>query len=137
MSKIGVVMSADRADGQMSSHFGKAEWIMVSDEENAVPVFVKNEGLNGKSAVEIAIRLGCTDVIFSEIGNGAFGHLHAAGIRAWVAPVQITGRSGCLHSRSYMRPRLQPNRVAAWGAVAGAKPALNLIAAAGDERRFQ
>jgi predicted Fe-Mo cluster-binding NifX family protein len=92
MSKIGVVMSADRADGQMSSHFGKAEWIMVSDEENAVPVFVKNEGLNGKSAVEIAIRLGCTDVIFSEIGNGAFGHLHAAGIRAWVAPVQITGQ---------------------------------------------
>jgi hypothetical protein len=65
----------------MSSHFGNAEWIMVSDAENAVPVFVKNEGLNGKSTVEIAICLGCTDMIFSEIGNGAFGHLQAAGIR--------------------------------------------------------
>ena len=27
MSKIGVMMSAERAEGQMSAHFGKAEWI--------------------------------------------------------------------------------------------------------------
>jgi predicted Fe-Mo cluster-binding NifX family protein len=86
------MMSADCADGQMSSHFGRAEWIMVSDAENAVPAFIKNEGLNGKSAVEIAIRGGFTDLIFTEIGNGAFGHLQAAGIHGWVAPEQITGQ---------------------------------------------
>lgn len=92
MSKIGVMMSADRGDEQMSSHFGKAEWIMVADTDRSVLEFVKNEGLNGRSAVEIAIRQGFTDVVFTEIGNGAFGHLQAAGIRGWVAPEQITGQ---------------------------------------------
>jgi predicted Fe-Mo cluster-binding NifX family protein len=91
MAKLGVMMSADRADEGISSHFGKAEWIMVANTDNRVREFVKNEGLNGKSAVEIAIRLGCTDVIFCEIGKGAFGHLKAASIRGWVAPEQITG----------------------------------------------
>lgn len=92
MNRIGVMMSADSADGQMSSHFGKAEWIMVADTENRIPEFVKNEALNGKNAVEIAIHQGCTDVIFTEIGDGAFGHLIAAGIRGWVAPEHITGQ---------------------------------------------
>lgn len=92
MSKIGVMMSADRADGEMSSHFGKAEWIMISDTENRAPEFVKNNGLNGRSAVEIAIRQGCTHMIFTEIGNGAVGHLMAAGIRGWIAPEHITGQ---------------------------------------------
>ena len=85
-------MSADSADGQMSSHFGKAEWIMVADTENRIPEFVKNEALNGKNAVEIAIHQGCTDVIFTEIGNGAFGHLRTAGIRGWVAPEHTSGQ---------------------------------------------
>ena len=91
MSKIGVMMSADSADGQMSSHFGKAEWIMIADTENRGVEFVKNDGMNGKSAAEIMIRQGCTDAIFTEIGNGAFGHLKAANIRGWVAPEHITG----------------------------------------------
>jgi len=92
MSKIGVMMSANSADAPMSSHFGKAEWIMIADTEKPGPEFVKNDGMNGKSAVEIAIHRGCTDVIFTEIGNGAFGHLSAAGIRGWVAPEDITGQ---------------------------------------------
>jgi predicted Fe-Mo cluster-binding NifX family protein len=92
MSKIGVLMSADRADEQMSSHFGKAEWIMVADPDKSVLKFVRNYGLNGKSAVEIAIRQGFTDVIFTEIGNGAFGHLRAAGIRGWLAPEHVSGQ---------------------------------------------
>lgn len=91
MSKIGVMMSADNADEQMSSHFGKAEWIMIANTENRDVEFVKNDGMNGKSAAEIMIRQGCTDVIFTEIGNGAFGHLKAANIRGWVAPEHITG----------------------------------------------
>ena len=92
MSKIAVMMSADRADSAVSAHFGKSEWIMVSDFASPGPEFVRNEMLNGKSALEIAIRKGCTDVIFAEIGNGAYGHLVAAGLKGWVAPVDITGQ---------------------------------------------
>lgn len=91
MSKIGVMMSADRADGRMSSHFGKAEWIMVADTENPVLEFVKNTGLNGKNVAEILIRQGCTDVILADIGDGALGHLQAAQICAWAAPEKIVG----------------------------------------------
>jgi predicted Fe-Mo cluster-binding NifX family protein len=91
MGKIGVMMSADRADGQMSSHFGKAEWIMVADTENPVLEFVKNTGLNGKNVVEIVSRQGCADVIFTDIGDGALGHLQVAHIRAWAAPEPVVG----------------------------------------------
>ena len=91
MSKIGVMMSADRVDEKMSSHFGKAEWIMVADTENPVLEFVKNTGLNGKNVVETVIRKGCTDVILTDIGDGALGHLQAAHIRAWAAPGPVAG----------------------------------------------
>jgi len=92
MSRIGVMMSTDRADGQMSSHFGKAEWIMATDSENGFPEFVKNEALNGRSAVEAVIRQGCTDVILTEIGDGALGHLQTAHIRAWAVPNPVAGK---------------------------------------------
>ncbi len=92
MSKIAVMMSADRAGSPISAHFGKAEWVMVSDLARPLPEFVRNEMLNGKSALEIAIRNGCTDVIFTEIGNGAYGHLTAAGLHGWVAPRDIAGQ---------------------------------------------
>jgi predicted Fe-Mo cluster-binding NifX family protein len=91
MAKIGVMMSADRADEKMSSHFGKAEWIMVADTESGISEFVKNEALNGKGSVEIVIRMGCTDVILEDIGDGALGHLQAAHIRAWAAPATVAG----------------------------------------------
>jgi predicted Fe-Mo cluster-binding NifX family protein len=91
MAKVGVMMSADRADEKMSSHFGKAEWIMVADTDGPAPVFVKNEALNGKGTVEIVIRLGCTDVILADIGDGALGQLQSANIRAWAAPESIAG----------------------------------------------
>ena len=91
MGKIGVMMSADRADGQMSAHFGKAEWMMAADAEGAVPVFVKNEGLNGRCAAEIVIGQGCTDVILADIGDGALGHLQAASIRVWATPELVAG----------------------------------------------
>lgn len=84
-------MSANRADAQMSSHFGKAEWIMIADTDNPVPTFEKNEVLNGKCASENVIRQGCTDVIVADIGDGALGHLQAAHIRAWAAPEPVTG----------------------------------------------
>ena len=105
MSKIGVMMSADRADGQMSSHFGKAEWIMVSGAENAVPVFVKNEGLNGRCAAEIVIGQGCTDVILADIGDGALGHVQAAGIRVWASPERVAGDDAL---RMFRQEQLSP-----------------------------
>jgi predicted Fe-Mo cluster-binding NifX family protein len=91
MAKIGVMMSADRADEEMSAHFGKAEWIMVTDTESGICEFVKNQALNGKGAVEIVIRLGCTDVILADIGDGALRHLQAAHIRAWAVPAPVAG----------------------------------------------
>ena len=105
MGKIGVMMSAESADEAISSHFGKAEWLMITDTGNPTPVFVKNEMLSGKSAVEIAHREGCSDLIFTEIGNGAFGHLKAAGIRGWVAPEHITGSHALnMFDKSILQP---------------------------------
>lgn len=92
MGRIGVMMSVDRAQGRMSQHFGKAKWFMVSDTENAIAEFVRNEGLNGRSVAEIAVRQGCTDVIVVDIGDGALEHLQSAHIRAWAAPGLVTGQ---------------------------------------------
>jgi predicted Fe-Mo cluster-binding NifX family protein len=47
--------------------------------------------LNGKNVVEIAIRQSCTDVILTDIGDGALGHLQDAHIRAWAAPEPVVG----------------------------------------------
>jgi predicted Fe-Mo cluster-binding NifX family protein len=112
MAKIGVMMSADRADEAMSSHFGKAEWIMVADTDNPVPVFVKNEALNGKGAVEIVIRQGCTDVILADIGDGALGHLQAAQIRAWAVPEPVVGSEALRMFREGQLPPVPPARAA-------------------------
>jgi predicted Fe-Mo cluster-binding NifX family protein len=105
MATIGVKMSADRADEEMSSHSSKAEWVMVVNTDNPVPLFVKNEALNGKSAVEIAIRQGCTDVILADIGDGALGHLQEAHIRAWAVPELISGNQAL---RMYKEAQLLP-----------------------------
>lgn len=91
MGKIGVMMSVDRPEGLMSSHFGKAKWFMVADSGNGAPEFVRNEGLNGRCAAEIAVQQGCTDVVLVDIGDGALGHLQTAHIRAWAAPGPVTG----------------------------------------------
>jgi predicted Fe-Mo cluster-binding NifX family protein len=91
MSKVAVMMSAEQANGQMSSHFGKAEWIMIADKEGGVPEFVKNDALNGRGAAGIVIEKGCSDVVLVDIGDGALGHLRTANIGAWAAPGPLTG----------------------------------------------
>ncbi len=91
MSKVGVMMTADRADQPMSAHFGKAEWMMVADTENQAVEFVKNDVSNGRGAAEIAVRQGCTDMIVSDIGDGALRHLQTARIRAWAVPRIVAG----------------------------------------------
>ncbi len=91
MGKVAVMMEADRADGPMSSHFGKAEWIMIAGTECGVPEFARNDGLNGKSAADLLIRHGCTDAILVDIGEGALRHLQAAKIQVWAAPGPVAG----------------------------------------------
>jgi predicted Fe-Mo cluster-binding NifX family protein len=92
MSRVAVMMAADRGDGAMSSHFGKAEWIMIAGTEGGAPEFERNDGLNGRSAADLLIRHDCTDTILVDIGEGALGHLQAAKIRAWAAPGPVTGQ---------------------------------------------
>jgi predicted Fe-Mo cluster-binding NifX family protein len=104
------MMSADLIDGQMSSHFGKAEWIMVVNNESWHPEFVKNEALNGKGTVEIVIRQGCTDVIVTDIGEDALGHLQAARIRAWAAPETVRGSEALRMFREGQLPPVPPAR---------------------------
>ncbi len=92
MSKVAVMLSGNCASAPMSSHFGKAEWIMAADTESHTLVFSENEAAKGKSVVELIVSQNCTDAIFSEIGDGALRHLQSANIHGWMAPASITGR---------------------------------------------
>ncbi len=92
MSKVAVMMSENQVNAQMSSHFGKAEWVMVADTECHSFEFLKNEAAGGKSVVGLVASQKCTDTIFCEIGNGALGHLKAENIRGWSAPANISGQ---------------------------------------------
>jgi predicted Fe-Mo cluster-binding NifX family protein len=91
MSKVAVMMSAQSAEGPMSSHFGKAEWIMIADTENASLDFVKNDAMNGRGAAGTVIGEGCTDVLVVDIGGGALGHLQEARIQAWAVGEPVAG----------------------------------------------
>ena len=91
MAKLAVMMSSNEPDGAMSLHFGKAEWVMVVDPQSRTAEFAKNEGLNGRSAADLLIGHGCTDVILVDIGDGALARLQAENIRAWAVPGQVTG----------------------------------------------
>jgi predicted Fe-Mo cluster-binding NifX family protein len=112
MAKLGVMMSADGVDENMSLHFGKAEWIMVADTESGISEFVKNEALNGKGAAEIVIRQGCTDVILADIGDGVLGHLQAAHIRAWAVPEPVVGSEALRMFKEGKLPPVPPARAA-------------------------
>lgn len=105
MSKIGVMMSEDRAEGKMSPHFGKAKWILFVDTNDSIPTFQKNEALNGKGAVALVLQQGCSDVILADIGDGALGHLQAAHIRALATPAPITGNEAL---RMFKEGQLHP-----------------------------
>jgi predicted Fe-Mo cluster-binding NifX family protein len=99
------MMSENRAEGQMSSHFGKAEWVMVVDTDNPVSTFVKNDSKTCKRVLDIALQHGCTDVILADIGDGALGRLQAAHIRALTTPAPIPGDEAL---RMFKDGQLQP-----------------------------
>lgn len=91
MSRIGVMMLAGQAEASLSTHFGKAPWLMVLDTEHGATEFVSNEPAHGCSMAGMVIEKGCTDVIVVDIGDGALAHLQAAQIRVWAAPGPVTG----------------------------------------------
>lgn len=105
MSRIAVMMSANRPDAPLSGHFGKAPWIMVASGENAVPEFVPNQEGNGRSAAERLLQMGCTDVLLREIGDGALVRLQAAGVQAWAVLGVISGNEAL---RSFSERALEP-----------------------------
>jgi predicted Fe-Mo cluster-binding NifX family protein len=85
MSKIAFMTLLRCEDSKLSPHFGKAKWVMITDEDGGVATFVQNTGLDGRAVVDILAANGCTDVVFSGIGAGALRHLQAANIRGWIA----------------------------------------------------
>ena len=89
MSKIALMTLLNRDDSNLSPHFGKAKWMMIRDTEQGSSKFIQNHGLNGKTVVEALLREGCTDVICSEIGEGAVENLKRAQIHGWLAPANI------------------------------------------------
>ena len=86
MSKVAFTTLLNRADSALSPHFGMAKWILVRDDDNGQITFEQNTVLNGRAVVEILVRHGCTDAVFTQIGEGAFHHLEQAGIRGWIGP---------------------------------------------------
>jgi len=89
MGKIGCTVLLDRENSPLSSHFGKAKWILIMDPETGVTEFEQNHGLNGRAVVEILARHGCSDAIFAEIGPGALSHLQQAQIKPWFGPQDL------------------------------------------------
>jgi predicted Fe-Mo cluster-binding NifX family protein len=112
MSRVAVMMSENHVKAQMSSHFGKAEWVMAADTESHTLAFLKNDVANGKSVVDLVASQGCTDAIFNGIGNGALAHLKATNVRGWVAPPNISGQQA-LEMLEHLR--LQPAASASEG----------------------
>jgi predicted Fe-Mo cluster-binding NifX family protein len=110
MSKIAVMMTAEKADEPMSLHFGKAEWLMIADAENASQEFVKNDAMNGRGAAEIVIGRGCRDVIATDIGDGALRRLQAARIQVWAAPSRVSGSKALQMQRAGELPPVPPAR---------------------------
>jgi predicted Fe-Mo cluster-binding NifX family protein len=92
MSKVAVTMSDNRIEAPMSSHFGKAPWIMVADSENGVVEFAENDAQQGRGVASIVASHECTDVVLVGIGGGALRHLQMANINAWAVEGPVTGQ---------------------------------------------
>jgi predicted Fe-Mo cluster-binding NifX family protein len=105
MSKVAVMMSENNVAAPMSLHFGKANWIMTADTESHTSVFLNVEAGNGKSVADLLADQGCTDAVFSGIGNGALARLEATNIRGWIAPPNNSGQQAL---QMFGHLRLQP-----------------------------
>ena len=88
MKKVAFTTLLKRDDSALSPQFGMAKWIMIRDNEVGQVTFEQNTALNGRAVVDIMVKHGCTDAVFTQIGAGALRHLQQAGIRGW------TGEAG-------------------------------------------
>lgn len=110
MSKVGCTVLLDRDDSALSSHFGKAKWVMITDTETCATLFEQNHGLNGRAVVDILARHGCSDAIFAEIGPGALSHLQQARINPWFGPQGLAAPAVIEQfKRGELRAALAPN----------------------------
>ena len=90
-NKVGLMLSRKALDAPLGQHFGKAKWLLIYESDTAFD-FVRNEELSGRGVVEVFQQRGCSDAVFSNIGQGALEHLKAAGIRAWYGPPDVPVR---------------------------------------------
>jgi len=100
MSKVAFTTLVDREDSVLSPHFGMAKWILIRNDDDGQITFEQNTALNGRAVVDMMVRHGCTDAIFTQIGPGALAHLEHAGIRGWIGPAdtpvpQLLERLSC------------------------------------------
>ncbi len=86
MSRVAFATLLNREDSSLSPHFGMAKWILIYNDGNSRTTFEQNTALNGRAVVEIMVKHGCTDAVFTQIGPGAYRHLEQAGIRGWIGP---------------------------------------------------
>ena len=84
-NKVGLTLSRKVLDTPLGQHFGKAKRLLIYESDTAFE-FVRNEELSGRRVVEIFQQRGCSDAVFSNIGQGTLEHLKAAGIRCWYGP---------------------------------------------------
>jgi predicted Fe-Mo cluster-binding NifX family protein len=72
MSRVGLTVVRPDAESPLSPEFGLAGWVLICDTDGEQRVFERNRLLSGMGVVDILERHGCTDGIFSNIGQGAF-----------------------------------------------------------------
>jgi predicted Fe-Mo cluster-binding NifX family protein len=89
LSKVGFTTLLNREDSVLSPHFGMAKWILIRDDDNDGITFEQNTALNGRAVVDLMVRHGCSDAVFTQIGPGALQHLEQAGIRGWIGPADL------------------------------------------------
>jgi predicted Fe-Mo cluster-binding NifX family protein len=90
-NKVGLTLSRNALDVPLAQHFGMAKWLLIYESDTAFE-FVRNEELSGRGVVEVLQQRGCSDAVFSNIGQGALEHLKAAGIRGWYGAPDVPVR---------------------------------------------
>ncbi len=91
MMKIGLPVSRADVDAPVAEHFGRAKWFLVLESPDRF-TFVRNAVLEGRGAVAELASHGCTDVVALRMGQGAYAHATAAGMKVWEADAGASGR---------------------------------------------
>jgi predicted Fe-Mo cluster-binding NifX family protein len=99
MNKIAMMVSFNRLDTPLAPTFGKARWLLVVEAEDQVE-FRRNDTPSGGAVAATVFASGCRDLIAAHLGDKAFEHLVALGIRVWRGPAEVPVRDLiALHAR--------------------------------------